>query len=1130
MEVNTVESESRKGVKRKVTVNVTVNKRPINSKLSSMAKHYVDSIWKSTLGTDTSPDEDKQVFQYIVRHVFYSNYTLESKVSGQNMLTAEGINVKFKSYKYLNAFLVCMFADYCHDLKDAKTLAHVLKVKNYETAAPEDLYKAWLGAMQAYTGTKHHHNIMKYLRDNPDDQSINALNVALGAMKKVGGIETRVIKTEIDETILINEMKKNYYGASIMYAYPDSVRELYFVKKDSTDTNYTHVSFDQSSKGSLHMLRGGTKVCFDYATPLVADKGTSQNDHPFHSMESMKYILRACLYIFQMFKVKDGTRFVWNNVIVQMIIDYVREVCIEIARDSNVTLETKVNDYLNELGSIEVGISNADKIKVRRYLSDINRYIKTFNKKFRVNFNNFSSTFSVNVSAATKPPKYMQVFKCRYVYDAKMDIETTILDYKGSEVPALLWRKKPVISGAKVKQIFSAEDLKQAVEHGSVYSGLYKTIADLNIFLYAVAAGDSWACTGDRAAANIWALLTHFRMNNEVILEGPHKNFQYHPKFLFEYRDGTDLIMMPSYLRDRYKRLKKINKFRELPKQTWADMFVNYMTSAKKHNYDMLMNYIFNLNVNLGQEENAALKSGKKGLLKNISKIDPKTIIIENKVGEALKRISLNENISKNVTSGGSGNANVGESENANMNGNENVNCNNLENEANRKQCKKEKRKEEQGEHLYNILTRMYRKKNGNQTALVLNKEAIETMEKLQLANHNIANLMNKYKRRVMEEQPGQNYSQIVVPFGPMKMKYSPGNFNAWWRKKSQSMNIMRGLQPGLQQQTSTTSAASAANTIRQENINGYSEGEREAASAIVELQNVKRLKTNQAQAQVQMVNSRRLFQNNKAIQNLKKKNAAISLKLKKTPKLLPSKAKALKAQYSKNTKAMNKLNRSNTKLKEWFKKNKQQTRKDMQRIKANTSSMKKMILQHHALTMKLRKSPKSKVLQAQMKKLNMQMKNAQKQMMKDMQKYGVPNIKPAPLMNKPTPLVNKPSPRVIKPTLKATKPKPKVSVAKPKPNKVNAAKPAAAKPTAVKPAAAKPTAVKPAAAKPTAVKPKVTKPAPKATKPKVTAVKPAAAKPKVTKPVPKATKPKPKVTAVKPAAAKPKVVKSAKK
>ncbi len=202
----------------------------------------------------------------------------------------KGVVFDFKDLESVYIFIMCVFADYCHDLKNIGLVAEklvrenpsiknsVMTGKTTKTGKTSVTYNN-LNIFRAYVST------IKWLDSNTKSMVLPMIDkspltrILIRAFGKTGTAKS------INEALFM----KNLFGYMLEKKGP--LKELPFgvLKttdvKDSLGSAKSHIAFDQTSKASAPQVYASYEQghSFDIGLPMLADKGLYQPSNPVGS-------------------------------------------------------------------------------------------------------------------------------------------------------------------------------------------------------------------------------------------------------------------------------------------------------------------------------------------------------------------------------------------------------------------------------------------------------------------------------------------------------------------------------------------------------------------------------------------------------------------------------------------------------------------------------------------------------------------------------------------------------------------------------------------------------------------------------------------------------------------------------
>ena len=489
--------------------------------LKKMSKFFSKRVVKfKTPNLSEKPQDVRGNLLYIIIFVIL-NYFLEIQqnefgtrelTSIQKTMTINEMNVTFTESNDVLNFLVILFCDYVHDYANstssvsAHTLHALLRggkvpsLYKHEKILSVHLFKGWVEHVtwlhselkEEMTG-----KIVVYLREKKKNiraPEYSALeNIFLPLEEGLGQ------NKKIDETKFIcTAIRKN----------KDMYNNINKVKTNIIKTllgGASHsISFDQTSKGSSLKVIGGLKN-MKFEKP-GNNKNNKTSQHKFDISIPLLADLGTMLPSSQV----SGFR----NVVHDLAINIVNDV-----------VDNETYRSIKEIKTLISAIYDLVKWKYHdQILRDLVQvYILNFNSSFKVNLNYNNNT----------------ILKYKYLLSNNGNI-SIFLDTPGSNKKMDI---SPVLSASQI----------QTIDKKGISKGIFKTLGDLNIILYAMRS-NSIAVTGDRMAGMMYMFFYALFENNRIYSTGEAQvgkkvinkanTYNLLPRFIFE--STTDTIILPS--------------------------------------------------------------------------------------------------------------------------------------------------------------------------------------------------------------------------------------------------------------------------------------------------------------------------------------------------------------------------------------------------------------------------------------------------------------------------------------------------------------------------------------------------------------------------------------------------------
>jgi len=482
-----------------------------------------------------------------VQHTKFGSVNFNSKAKA---MYCKSMAVEIKSDEELYAFMMTLFCDFLHDFKDNHRLYNILQVEMSDAVmerprservargeAPREknkpavnLFKAWIQNAK-WVHPKIKEEILE--KEFPEFEKI--LEVVVGK------------KTHINES-LYQCMLMEYYTKKITKMNTNNTKmntnknnkngsfnNFPIKKMNTSDINEKsllggpnhYIAFDQTSKGSSLKIIGKLQKSddnshkYDISLPLMGDKGVGMSTHQLNSFYNiMKGICRDILSL----RIIDSA---WS-----------------------------VNNKLSK----EVFVNTSRNAKTRNIENRLYQNLKKLTEMYIINFN---KSYTVDVLYNNTP-----VMSYKYHIGKQLDEDWDILVSMKSWIKIRNNKgKEQVQNGTINNKIRSAGDI-QNMSNINLKNGLgiFKTLGDLNIMIYAINA-NSIACTGDRMAGSMYMQLFLGFNNNEIIFINPQfPKARPLPRFIYEHTNEE--VICATQLRSN---------------QSTVDLFPN----VKKRNIDL---------------------------------------------------------------------------------------------------------------------------------------------------------------------------------------------------------------------------------------------------------------------------------------------------------------------------------------------------------------------------------------------------------------------------------------------------------------------------------------------------------------------------------------------------------------
>lgn len=187
---------------------------------------------------------------------------LTNITSYQKSRVSNKVEYDFKDRDAVHRLIVCLFADYIHDLGDLGILKKKLGTENITNT-----FSKWCRRI-----TWIDESVLK------DIDKSEYLNILVKVMTRIDG---RGDKKTIDETQWMNNIKQTF--TENVGIQTGSTRDVYKFRGSANP----YIAFDQTSKASAPTLIGRLpNVKYDISLPLLADKGSSQVSNPIAGFRS----------------------------------------------------------------------------------------------------------------------------------------------------------------------------------------------------------------------------------------------------------------------------------------------------------------------------------------------------------------------------------------------------------------------------------------------------------------------------------------------------------------------------------------------------------------------------------------------------------------------------------------------------------------------------------------------------------------------------------------------------------------------------------------------------------------------------------------------------------------------------